>query len=337
MNFNKLRKLLPKKSVLNKNKWLILAIVVVVCVGLYWYSRKNKENFQRYAAGYTYLTTDNVELNRALYENVQVMDISELKNPKADVLITYSRAIRNIYLNGLKAGCTLNQRYREGVAGVESDVTKDAINKTDFYDFFLGEKSDNPDNNAYVVGDEDMFEEDTAKCSGYNKEFKDEVGESGGYFTNAMNETVTVFVAGGCVASDDFLTKIWTKTLTDYLLEKYPTVSLNVEKCEDLKEGTDGRKKEDSMCNLSGLFSTTDKVSTLAYPLIQYSFLVQTKNLGKNLGEDKYAIIQNNFDPTKRYDSTVNFEEGSKIKYSATKIKAWLLKASGGGEGDGGG
>lgn len=44
MNFNKLKTLLPKKSVLNKNKWLLLAIVVV-CVGLYWYSRKNKENF----------------------------------------------------------------------------------------------------------------------------------------------------------------------------------------------------------------------------------------------------------------------------------------------------
>ena len=44
MNFNKLRKLLPKKSVLNNNKWLLFAIVVV-CIGLYWYSRKNKENF----------------------------------------------------------------------------------------------------------------------------------------------------------------------------------------------------------------------------------------------------------------------------------------------------
>ena len=44
MNFNKLKKLLPKKSVLNNNKWLLFAIVVV-CIGLYWYSRKNKENF----------------------------------------------------------------------------------------------------------------------------------------------------------------------------------------------------------------------------------------------------------------------------------------------------
>ena len=357
MKFNMLKNIFPKKSVLNKNKWLLLAIVVVVCVGLYWYSKKNKENFVRYDAGYTYLTPDNnVELNRALYdENVEVMDISELKNPKADVLITYSRAIRKIYVNGLNAKCTLNPRYKDDYEGeVFVDVTKGAINTSDFNDFFLGEKSDAP--GAWVLGDENMFEEDNAECIGYNKEFKDEVGESGGkynevnntlekknnetgvfsetdYFTNAMNETVTVFVAENCVASDDFLTKIWTQQLKEDLLEKHPTVSLNVEKCEVLKEGTDGRKKEDPMCKLSGLFSTDDKESTLAYPLIQYSNLYQTKNLE----EGKYALIKNNFDPTKKYDSTKDFEEGSKIKYSATKIKAWLLDATQGARGYSGG
>ena len=357
MNFNKLKKLLPKKSVLNKNKWLILAIVLCVCVGLYWYSKKNKENFEKYAAGYTYLTTDNnVELNRALYNNVQVMEISELKNPNADAddLITYLRDIRKIYVNGLKAGCTLNPRYKDDYDGeVFVDVTKGAINTSDFNDFFLGEKSDSP--GAWLLGDEDMFQGEL-NCDGYNKEFKDKVGDSGekyneakrelerknnesavfsetDYFTNAMNETVTVFVAEGCVASDKFLTEIWTQQLKEDLLEKHPTVSLNVEKCEVLKEGTDGRKKEDPMCKLSGLFSTDDKESTLAYPLIQYSNLYQTKNLE----EGKYALIKNNFDPTKKYDSTENartFEEldpntgNSKIKYSATKIKAWLLDAT---------
>ena len=205
-----------------------------------------------------------------------------------------------------------------------------------------------------------MFEE-TSKCAGYNKAFKDEVGESGGkyndekknietnnidsavfsktdYFTNAMNETVTVFVATGCDASDNFLTTITTQELKEYLLEKHPTVSLNVETCEVLEKNKDGRI-QDSMCKLSGLFNTEDEESILAYPLIQYSNLFQTKNLG----EDKYALIQNNFDPTKRYDSTEDFEEDSKPIYSATKIKAWLLDATqgargyGGGEGDGDG
>jgi len=365
MNFNKLKKLLPKKSVLNKNKWLILAIVLCVCVGLYWYSKKNKENFEKYNAGYTYLTTDNnVELNRALYNNVE--DISELKNSNADDLIKYSRDIRKIYLNGLKAKCTLNQRYIEGMTGEAGDVTKDAINKKDFYNFFLGEKIDDVATNAHVLGDEKMFKEDSDECIGYNNVFKEKVGTSGkkyndakseldgknnesaafsatDYFTNAMNETVTVFVAEGCVASNDFLDDIWTKELKEDLLEKHPTVSLNVEKCEVLKEGTDGRKKEDPMCKLSGLFNTKDKESTLAYPLIQYSNLYQTKNIE----EGKYALIKNNFDPTKKYDSTENastFEEldpntgNYKIKYSATKIKDWLLDATQGalGYSDGG-
>ncbi len=348
MNFNNLKKLLPKKSVLNKNKWLIFAIVLCVC-GLYWYSKKNKENFEKYDAGYTNLT-NNVELNRNLYtdENVQVKDISEIKNTNDMGLLTFTRAIRNIYLKGLKKGCILNKNWLNGSDPNTGVNNPGAINTSEFNDFFLGDKSDN---GVWVLGDENMFE-NSVNCTIYNEGFKAVVVDGGykdiksnletnnkdknlfsetDYLTNSMNETVTVFVAEGCAASDDFLNKIWTQELKEYLLENYPAVSLNVEKCEVLEEGKDGRLK-DSMCNLSGLFNTKDKESTLAYPLIQYSILFQTKNLG----EDKYALIQNNFDPTKKYDSTQEFEEVDttnyhKTIYSANKIKKWLLEASGGG------
>ena len=41
MKLNIFKSIFPKKSVLNKNKCLLLAIVVLVCIGLYFYSRKN--------------------------------------------------------------------------------------------------------------------------------------------------------------------------------------------------------------------------------------------------------------------------------------------------------
>ena len=365
MNFNKLKKLFPKKSVLNKNKWLLLAIVVVVCVGLYWYSRKNKENFQKYDDGYKNLTTtNNVELNRDLYtENTRNVNVKDLLNPNAVNLYDYIRRARDTYVEGLTEGCTLNQNWLDGAEAGTEHNNKGMINKQVFHDFFFGEKSEDEAIEAWVLGDEDMFNTNQdnsntkSKCQEYNTRFKEIIQPGTGdlvsykealkelnenntvkdvfsetdFATNTMNETITVFVAGGCTASNEFLTKIWTKDLTDYLLETYPSISLNVEKCEELNEGTDGRIK-DNMCNLSGLFSTPTKTSPLGYPLIQHSVLLETKNSepGKNV------LIQQNFDPSQRYDLTdtdvVTYEEldpsteKSKTIYSAKKIKDWTTR-----------
>jgi len=354
MKFNMLKNIFPKKSVLNKNKWLLLAIVVLVCVGLYWYSRKNRENFEKYEDGYVNLNnTNNVELNRTLYtdKNVEVKNFSYLKNEHAGDLNIYTRTIKDVYVKGLNEGCTLNERWRTAnPSGMNGDVTKDAINTQDFYKFFLDKKSN-----------ENMFVTtlDKPKCNDYNIDFNeiidgtyedgmfpsykkalqelertnlyDDAFSTTDFVTNTMNETITVFVADGCTASEGFLTNIWTQDLTDYLLENYPFISLNVEKCEVLKKGTDGRI-QDSMCKFSGLFSTTTKESKLAYPLIQYSVLLQTKNLG----EGKYSLHQENFDPTKIYDK-INDEpklmdedldptnnNNPKTRYSAKKIKDWV-------------
>ena len=65
-----LKNIFPKKSVLNKNKWLLLAIVVLVCVGLYWYSRKNRENFKKSTIGGYDTIVDNFDINRELYNNI---------------------------------------------------------------------------------------------------------------------------------------------------------------------------------------------------------------------------------------------------------------------------
>jgi len=45
MTFNTLRSLFTKKNRLTKNKWFLVLLVVVIVIGVYLYSHKNKENF----------------------------------------------------------------------------------------------------------------------------------------------------------------------------------------------------------------------------------------------------------------------------------------------------
>jgi hypothetical protein len=44
-NLKMFRNVLPKKSVLKKNKWVLVILALVILVGLYWYSKKSQENY----------------------------------------------------------------------------------------------------------------------------------------------------------------------------------------------------------------------------------------------------------------------------------------------------
>ena len=44
-NLKMFRNVLPKKSVIKKNKWVLVILALVILIGLYWYSKKSQENY----------------------------------------------------------------------------------------------------------------------------------------------------------------------------------------------------------------------------------------------------------------------------------------------------
>ena len=169
MKFNMLKNIFPKKSVLNKNKWLLLAIVVLVCVGLYWYSRKNRENFKRSDIGYDKIV-DNFEINRELYNNIATDEKGEkiiIENndddrfEKLDYELIEVEAAKRIYIDGINASCTLNEMWKKGpdqtMAETDVNVVKSMINNRWFEHFFMGMFVDDEPNTWSLTKGEDMF------------------------------------------------------------------------------------------------------------------------------------------------------------------------------------
>jgi len=174
----------------------------------------------------------------------------------------------------------------------------------------------------------------------YSRKNKENFESATDVVMSKKHTALTVYLADGCEGSDDFLKNIWPNIKTSLIYYDKRSrsgavrgidLSLRKVTCEELKnDGTDGRVKKDILCNLSGIFNTNTTTSQLGYPLIQYSYLSQRPNLG-----NEYALIQSNFDPTKRLilDDTsqlimVDEKKGSDGKpeavYTKSKILEWF-------------
>ncbi len=354
MNFNKLKPYYLKKSVvLNKNKWILLAIVVV-CVGLYWYSKKNKEDY--YNSGLrlhdwggsippdgTVKITELSEHTKVFLENIfrlrdlvgsvakdneQLDDINKCKltrnGESLDTLEEYKKTIIEFKPGGVsESGAPGNGKDVWGFKINESRATQIPCNK--LYNLETTEY-------AIQLQIKDLKEQDDLE-----------------YINEIIYEEVIIYLGNSeCVPSNDFLNKIWSnngENLKKVISETFPGIKYQTETylgndnktyitkdiiyCE--KKPVTSKDNEDlsktnslRKCMFAGFYMNPPD-DTLVFPLIQYSFLGRTNK------SQEYKTYKDNFDSTikldkdGKYNKTSGLKEGlTTHKYTSEKILKWI-------------
>jgi len=232
-----LKNIFPKKSVLNKNKWLLLAIVVLVCVGLYWYSRKNRENFKRSTIGGYNTIVDNFEINRELYNNIATDEKGEkiiiennddVRFEKLNNELIEVESAKRIYIDGIKQSCTLNEKWTKGpdqtMAEPNVNVVKSMINNRWFEHFFMGMFVDDVSETWSLTKGEDMFVSGDEKCIELNTKFTTLLSEiidqdkgTNETFKEKLTRLQTANTDKKVLSDTDFVTNTMNQTLTVFV------------------------------------------------------------------------------------------------------------------------
>jgi len=232
---------LPKKSVLKKNKWVLVILALVILIGLYWYSKKSQENYYnskgegawggsktlKKGSDGNFLPPVRVETEQAtLFRfSTQISGIRdafykvEKKNSEGggptstDMFCTINR----LDGTGVEAEVTDLNDYGTFIDIKQKDTTASII-----WTGINGAKQD-----IQTKGDcqDEYSPEFTTHQQEINKELlkvdlqiKGNGGAEPEYINEIVHEEVTLYLGNtNCPHSNDFLTKIWTDT--DYTNE----------------------------------------------------------------------------------------------------------------------
>ena len=258
--------IIPNKSILNKNKWLLLAIVVV-CVGLYWYSRKNKENYYNTEYVNNGDTPERLEQPWTKGSGLETSRNNWGYNTKIFRFFPYIIGIRDAFYkvakengdqtidknkpdkNGLFCYVT---KYKESGPGVPDTPTiiSGLNSKVDYTEVDMSQKDIDPTIIWKIVKPTDTERPAGTSCNDLFKgrfvqnqtEINNELkriyteGNDQEYITNIINEQVRVYVGStDCESSEEFIDKIWSDTvgtntngdnLRELISDKYPGIEL---------------------------------------------------------------------------------------------------------------
>lgn len=199
MKLNIFKSIFPKKSVLNKNKCLLLAIVVLVCIGLYFYSRKNKENFE----------------SKQMLEDTSIKDdlFNDYNINMTDVIIEENEKLSDKFnLNLMNTIFVIKDNLIQSSATCKLTITDRGKNLND-NSIELMEVSE------FKMNEKETFKLNCAGSSGepaktnLNKLFKklDEdtkqlliTNPNTLYVSGVRLENLNIYLANGCTHSDNF-------------------------------------------------------------------------------------------------------------------------------------
>ena len=274
MKRNIFKGLFPKMSILKKNKWLLLAIVVLVCLGLYFYSRKNKENF----------------------ESKQILEDTSLK--------AYFLRDYNVNLTGViieeeeKLSDKFNLYLMNTIIKIKDTLTQSVaackLTITDRGDTFKGDADYVIDFSAFKINEKETFK---LTCDGrlgwlaidnlntffttLDKNTNQLLITNPGieYVSGIRLERINIYLATGCTHSDNFKNYI-EQGLTSKLSN---TISVSIIPCETHTGDTKTKTKTNNQdfiaaCKLGGYYKPTTRDSwdkPRVFPTIEYSRVIE--------------------------------------------------------------
>ena len=273
MKRNIFKGLFPKMSILKKNKWLLLAIVVLVCLGLYFYSIKNKENFE----------------SKQILEDTSIKDdlFNDYNINMTDVIIEENEKLSdkfNLNLNLMNTIFVIKDNLIQSSATCKLTITDRGKNLNDnsielmeVSEFKMNEKETFKLNCAGSSGEPAMtnlnklfkkLDEDTKQLLIKNPDTE--------YVSGVRLENLNIYLATGCAHSDNF------KNIQQSLSSKLSNsiVIKNIQ-CEthsgDIKTITTDQDVI-AECKLGGYYKPTRRDNwdkPRVFPTIEYSSVIE--------------------------------------------------------------
>ena len=240
-NLKMFRNVLPKKSVLKKNKWVLVILALVILVGLYWYSKKSQENYynskgegawkgsKALKKGIdgedlapvrvdTLSEEDQINLLRFANHISGIRDVfykvqnknSEGGGPTSTAMFcTIKRLGSEVKdLNEYGTFIDINQKYTPpasiwtGTNGANQDIGEVGDCQDEYSELFTNHQSEIKKELLLVQAQLDQAKLEQAQL---------DVGAEPEYIDEMIHEQVTLYLGHtGCEHSNDFLTKIWT-------------------------------------------------------------------------------------------------------------------------------
>jgi len=234
------RNVLPKKSVLKKNKWVLVILALVILVGLYWYSKKSQENY--YNSKGEGLWGGPKTLKKDLAGNVlPPVRVDKLYETDPTNLLRFANhisGIRDVFYkvqnkNSDGRGSESTDMYcsisrLNGKEGSSSSTVTDINDSGTFIDL---NQQDTPAASIWTVtnGDKQVVSisgdckvEYEYLFTNHQQEIIDQLkkvqeqldsSEDPEYIDEIIHEQVTLYLGDTeCDASTNFLNKIWTNT-----------------------------------------------------------------------------------------------------------------------------
>jgi len=271
MKLNIFKSIFPKKSVLNKNKWLLLAIVVLVCIGLYFYSIKNKENFE------SKQILEDTSIKDDLFNdyNINMTDVIIEENEKLsykfnlNLMNTIFVIKDNLIQSSATCKLTITDRGK--------NLNDNSIELMEVSEFKMNEKETFKLNCAGSSGEPAMtnlnklfkkLDEDTKQLLIKNPDTE--------YVSGVRLENLNIYLATGCAHSDNF------KNIQQSLSSKLSNsiVIKNIQ-CEthsgDIKTITTDQDVI-AECKLGGYYKPTRRDNwdkPRVFPTIEYSSVIE--------------------------------------------------------------
>ena len=237
---------LPKKSVLKKNKWVLVILALVILIGLYWYSKKSQENYYNSMAEGAWGGNKKIKQSPEGLKRLDTLSEEEqtnllrFANHISGIRDTFYKVEKENRVGGAKE---TNGKYcfierKKGTTSMGEGVT----NLNDYGTFIDINQKDTPAasiwtlvNNGGELGPErpatdgdpptalsgcsDLYSE---LFTEHQREIKKELlavqsllddGAEPEYIDEIIHEQVTLYLGHtGCQHSNDFLNKIWTDT-----------------------------------------------------------------------------------------------------------------------------
>lgn len=272
MKLNIFKGIFPKKSVLNKNKWILLAIVVLICIGLYFYSRKNKENFE----------------SKQMLEDTSIKDdfLNDYNVNLTDVIIEEEEKLSdkfnlNLMNTIIQIKDTLSQSSAEcklTITDRDKNFTDNAFDVINFSTFKMNEKEtfklncDGSSGEITMTNLNNLFkklDKDTKQLLITNPNTV--------YVSGTRLEILNIYLATGCTHSDNFKNNI-EQPLTSKLSR---SIATSIIPCEthsgDIKTITNNQEVI-SFCKLGGYYKPTPRDSwdkPRMFPTIEYNSVIE--------------------------------------------------------------
>ena len=246
-NLKMFRNVLPKKSVLKKNKWVLVILALVILVGLYWYSKKSQENYYNSKGNNAPPSWGGpTTLKKDLAGNVLPPERLDEKDEqeKTDLLrfANHISGIRDVFYkvqnkNSEGRGpestdmyCTIERKkgtstIGEGVINLNDYGTFIDLNQKDTLASSIWTGTNGVNQEVIMSGDcqeeyKNLFTNHQTEINTELQIVDAQINQAGiaddeepVYIDEIIHEQVTLYLGNtGCNASTNFLNKIWTNT-----------------------------------------------------------------------------------------------------------------------------